>query len=69
MSAWRELPTVTPQVQAKLDALKAERSNYGRAKVVGGTVARHFLAQAVGIAGLLAMLAGLVLAGLGVWWR
>lgn len=60
---------MTPEIQAKLDALKADASAVGRTKQVAGMAARHFVAQVAGIAGIVALLAGAALIAAGIWWR
>jgi hypothetical protein len=60
---------VTPEIQAKLDALKADASAVGRTKQVAGMAARHFAAQVAGLVGIVALLGGLALIAAGIWWR
>ncbi len=60
---------MTPEIQAKLDALKSDGSTIGRGKQVAGMAARHFIAQIVGIASYIAMLGGLGMAAAAFWWN
>lgn len=65
----RDVSAIANEVKGKVDTIAAAGSRYGQAKAAGGMVARHFMAQAAGVAGLIAILGGLVLAALGVLWR
>jgi hypothetical protein len=49
--------------------LADEQSNVGRAKKVAGHAVRHVVAQVLGIAGMTAMLVGVILIGLAFYWR
>lgn len=60
---------MTPEIQAKLDALKADASAVGRTKQVAGMAARHFVAQVAGIASYIAILAGIGLAAFAFLWK
>ena len=60
---------MTPEIQAKLDALRADGSTIGRGKQVAGMAARHFVAQVVGIASYVAILGGLGMAAAAFWWN
>lgn len=59
---------VETELGNRLKDLRAESSNVGRAKMVAGHAARHVVAQVAGIAGLVALAAGVLLIGLAVWW-
>ena len=65
----RKMPEVPGALGAKFTDLRDTQSNVGRAKKVAGYGIRHFLAQAFGIAGLVAIVAGLALGVLSVFWR
>jgi len=65
----RDISAVTTEVKGKIDTIAGAGSRYDQAKAAGGMVARHAMAKVAGAAGLIAMLGGLVLAALGVWWR
>jgi hypothetical protein len=54
---------------AKLHQVAAEGSHTGKAKVAAGLALKHFIAQAVGIAGLVAMLGGLAAVVAGLFWK
>jgi hypothetical protein len=54
---------------AKLQQVAAEGSHTGKAKVAAGLALKHFIAQAVGIAGLVAMLVGLAAVVAGIFWK
>ncbi len=60
---------VPDDIKNKFNDIAAEQSNVGRAKKAGGTVVRHFIAQVLGIAGLIGMLGGLALMAAGVFWK
>jgi hypothetical protein len=60
---------MTPEIQAKLDALKADTSTIGRGKQVAGMTVRHFVAQVVGLISYAALLGGLGLMAAGIWWK
>lgn len=62
------IPTVPDDIKDKFDKVVSADSHTERAKIVGGTVARHFIAKFVGLAGLVGMLAGVVMAGAGAFW-
>jgi H+/gluconate symporter-like permease len=53
----------------KLHQVAAQGSHTGKAKVAAGFAIKHFLSQAVGIAGWIAMIGGLAMAVAGVFWR
>ena len=63
------MPTVPDDLKARYDTVAAASSNAARAKLVGGSVARHLLARFVSIAGLVSMLAGLALIAASVLWK
>jgi hypothetical protein len=54
---------------AKLHEVAAHGSHSGKAKAVAGIAARHFVAQVVSIAGLVAILGGLAATAAGIFWR
>ena len=64
-----KMPTVPGDLKAQYDKIAAEGSNVGRAKAVGGTVARHFLAKAAGMVGLAGLLAGVIMIALSLLWK
>lgn len=73
-AAWTAAKTrgksaMTPEIQAKIDAFNADASTVGRTKQVAGMAARHFIAQAAGIAGLIGLIGGAGLIAAGLWWR
>jgi hypothetical protein len=53
----------------KLHQVAAEASHTGKAKKVAGFAVRHFMAQAVSIAGLASILGGLAATAAGIFWR
>ncbi|MEQ1712879.1 MAG: hypothetical protein ABL908_15960, partial [Hyphomicrobium sp.] len=65
----RDAGVIGREVQGKLDDINRAGSQFGKAKAVAGYGIRHAIAQVVGIAGLLALLGGVVLGGLGMYWR
>jgi hypothetical protein len=64
-----KMPSIPADLQGHLDKVVGASSHAERAKVVGGTVARHFMAKAVGMAGMIGVLAGLAMAAAGVFWK
>jgi hypothetical protein len=64
-----KMPAVPDDLKGHLDKVVGAKSHTDRAKVVGGTVARHFMAKFVGIAGMIGVLAGLAMAAAGVFWK
>jgi hypothetical protein len=64
-----KMPTVPDNLKGHLDKVVGAGSNTERAKVVGGTVARHFMAKFVGMAGMVGVLAGLAMAAAGIFWK
>ena len=73
-AAWQsarsgKLPDIPEDMKSKYNDIASEQSNVKRARKVGGTVARHFIAKVMSIAGLVGMLGGLALAAAGVWWK
>ena len=65
----RTRPTLPDQLKSQLHAVTAESSNIGRAKVVGGSVARHFIAKVAMMGSLASLLAGAVMVALSVLWK
>ena len=63
------IPAVPDALKVQYDKVAAETSNVGRARVVGGSVARHFIAKVVGWAGLAAFLSGGVMIALSFLWK
>jgi hypothetical protein len=73
-AAWQsarsgKLPDIPDDMKAKYREIADETSNVRRAQKAGGTVARHFMAKVMGIAGLVGMLGGLALGAAGIWWK
>ena len=64
-----KMPGVPDELKGHLDKVAGAGSHTARAKVVGGTVARHFMAKVVGLAGLMGVLAGLAMIAAGVFWK
>jgi len=65
----RTLPSVPEGLRPHLDKVSAETTNMGRAKAVGGSVVRHFLAKVAGWASMASIFAGVVLVALSVLWK
>jgi hypothetical protein len=65
----RSVPTLPGQLKSHIDAVSAETSNIGRAKVVGGSVARHFVAKVATMASLASIVGGVVMIALSVLWK
>lgn len=66
--SWK-MPTMPDQLQVHLDAVAAQKTNVGRAKVVGGSVARHIMARAVGLASYIALIGGMVAIAASLLWK
>lgn len=64
----RELPSVPDDIQHKLDEIAAKKTHAGKAVKAGATVVRHFIAQVIGIGGLIGLLGGLALMAAGMLW-
>ena len=58
---------VDTELGNRVQDLRAEGSNVGRAKMVAGHAARHVAAQVASIAGLIALAAGALLIAVAVW--
>jgi len=56
-------------LEAKYQEIRSEPTWSGRAKRTAGTVAGHFIAQALGVVSLVLLLGGLVLVVAGWLWR
>ena len=64
-----KIPTLPDQFKSHVDALSAKTSNVGRAKVVGGSVARHFMAKVATMASLASLLGGAAMIALSLLWK
>jgi hypothetical protein len=56
-------------LEEKFNEIRNQPTWTGRATRAGRTVAGHFIAQVLGVAALIMMLAGLVLIGAGYFWK
>lgn len=65
----RDAGVIGREIQGKLDDINRKGSTLGKAGAAAGYGVRHVVAQVVGMAGLLALLAGLALSALGIFWR
>ncbi len=73
-AAWQsaksgKMPGIPDDMKAKFNDIANESSNVKRATKAGGTVARHFMAKVMGLAGLIGLLGGLALMAAGIWWK
>ena len=64
-----KMPSVPDGLKAHIDKVAAETTHVGRAKVVGGSVARHFIAKVVAWAGVAALLSGAVMIAASLLWK
>jgi hypothetical protein len=64
-----KMPTMPGELQGHLDKVVSAGSHAERAKVVGGTVARHFMAKVVGWVGLAVLLAGAAMIAAALLWK
>ena len=64
----RQRPGVPEELTTRVDEVRAQDTHLGKAKVVTGYAVKHFIAQVVGIVGLIVMLLGALLVALGVFW-
>jgi hypothetical protein len=64
-----KLPGVPESLQGHVDRIAAADGTVGRAKVVGGTVARHFMAKVMRLLALAALLAGVALVAAALLWK
>ena len=62
-------PTMPIELKGHLDTIKSAHSNTERARIVGGTVARHYVAKVFGWFGLIGVLLGSAMAIAGVFWK
>lgn len=65
----RKLPAVPEDIKGKFKEIAREPSHVGRAKKAGGIAARHVVAQALGLAGLIGLVGGTALMAAGIFWR
>ena len=63
------LPTMPEGLRGHVDKIAAADGNVGRAKAVGSTVARHFMAKLVRLLALVALLAGVALVAAALLWK
>ena len=64
-----KMPSVAGDLRARFDQVAAEQSNVGRAKLVGGSVARHFIAKAARLVGLVGLLGGAGMIAVAIFWK
>jgi hypothetical protein len=64
-----KMPAVPDDLKGHFDKVAGAKSHTDRAKAVGGTVARHFMAKVVGMAGMIGVVAGLAMAAAGIFWK
>lgn len=65
----RDTGAITGELKRQVDEISGAGSRVQQAKMVGGMAARHFLAQIVGLAGLLAIVAGIAATALAFLWK
>lgn len=65
----RDASVIGREIQNKLGEINKAEGAFGKARTAAGFGVRHLVAQVVAIVGLVALLGGLVLAGLGIYWR
>jgi hypothetical protein len=65
----RDAGVIGREIKGRIDDINRAGSHLGRAKAAAGYGVRHVVAQIVSIAGLVAILGGLVLGALGVMWK
>lgn len=73
-SAWkaaisRDAGVIGRDIQGKVDEIRRPGTYYGGAKVAAGMGIRHVVAQFAGIGGIVAILIGLVVSALGIFWH
>jgi len=65
----RRLPGVPEEISSRVRDVTNEASHVGKAGKVAGMAARHVLAQAAALAGLVLLVLGIGLVGAAVYWR
>jgi hypothetical protein len=65
----RRRPAIPEEITSRVEEIRGQDTHLGKARVVTGYAVTHVIAQIAGIAGMIAMLLGVLLAGLGVFWR
>lgn len=65
----RDAGVIGREIKGKLDDINRSESLLGKAGSAAGYGIRHVVAQVVGIVGILALVAGLALSGLGIFWN
>ncbi|MFZ4808230.1 MAG: hypothetical protein ACOYLQ_13315 [Hyphomicrobiaceae bacterium] len=65
----RRLPGVPEEITSRVRDVTDEVSHAGKAGKVAGLAARHVVAQAAGLAGLVLLALGLGLVGVALYWR
>lgn len=65
----RDAGVIGREIKGKITEINQASSTLGKASKVAGYGVRHAMAQVAGLAGIAGILIGLVLAGLGLFWR
>lgn len=65
----RQRPGIPQELTTRIDEVSAQGSHLGKAKVVAGYAAKHFVAQVASLVGLVLFALGLVFGALGIFWR
>lgn len=65
----RDARVIGREIQGRIAEINQASSTLGKASKVAGYGVRHAMAQVAGLAGIAGILIGLVLAGLGLFWR
>lgn len=68
-SAWNRRVVINDELQETFRDVRDAPTNIKRAGRLAGHAARHFVAQALSIAGLIGMALGVVLSAVAVLWR
>lgn len=65
----RQMPGMPEEITSRMSDITGEASHVGKAKKVAGYAARHAVATVVGLVGLVLLVVGVLLAGVGLFWR
>jgi hypothetical protein len=65
----RRRPDIPEEFTTRVDEVRSQGTHLGKAKVVAGYAAKHFVAQVASLTGLVLFALGALLAALGIFWR
>ena len=65
----RDIGALRQHLEGQLSDIASEQSNAGRAKKLAGLAAREVMSRVMRTGGIIAILGGLLLVALGIFWR